>query len=49
MGRTKCKVDYMMEYGRDRTVEVRIQSSSGKEQDKESNQHVKEVKENVSL
>lgn len=35
--------------GRDRTVEVRIQSSSGKEQDRESNQHVKEVEEIVPL
>lgn len=34
--------------GRDRTVEVRIQSSSGKEQDRDSNQHFKKVKENVS-
>lgn len=35
--------------GRDRTVEVRIQSSSSTEQDGPSNQHVKEVEEIVPL
>lgn len=34
---------------RDRTVEVRIQSSSSTEQDGTSNQHVKEVEEIVPL
>ena len=34
---------------RNRTIEFRIQSSSGKEQDRESNQHVKEVEEIVPL